>query len=222
MSTVEREDDVESLEQAFGELRSLAHRGDDVTAKEWCAFLLGHRGNDPERYDQVWLPYLMRVKLPVFKVASIEQGHELLSCLPQGVRFRFVAPMRPEDVATFLDSPDITKIAELDLSRASVGNLGIASLAASPLCDGLEALDLQLNEIGADGVAAFVEERMYPRLERLVLSDNDLDNLAASHIAENLAAPKLAWLDLSRNNIGPIGQEYLRASARLENVFLLS
>ena len=64
-------------------------------------------------------------------------------------------------------------------------------------------------------------DRKISLLERLVLSDNDLDNLAASIIAERLIAPKLAWLDLARNRIGPVGEEYLRGSSRLENVFLI-
>lgn len=216
------EDGMESLEQAFGELRSLVHRGEDVPAQEWCAFLSSHRDVHPERYDQVWLPYLTRVELPTFKVASIERCHELLGCLPQGIKLRFTATMQPDDVTSFLDSPDIEKIVELDLSRAALGDPGLSILARSPLCDRLRALDLRLNDLGANGIAAFVEERSYASLERLVLCDNNLDNLAASLIAESLIAPELAWLDLSRNNIGPVGQEYLRGSARLENVFLIS
>ena len=102
-----------------------------------------------------------------------------------------------------------------------MGNQGAFALANSVLGDTLRALDLSFNEIGANGAAALVDEREYPLLERLVLSDNDLDNLAASIIAERLIAPKLAWLDLARNRIGPVGEEYLRGSSRLENVFLI-
>lgn len=209
------------IEQAFGELRSMIHRGEQISAREWIAFLMGHREQDPERYDQVWLPYLRQANLPTFKVASVERTRDLLACLPDGIKLRFVAPLEYTDFEAFLDSPQITKITELDLSRSNVGNQGAFALANSVLGDTLRALDLSFNEIGANGVAALVDEREYPLLERLVLSDNDLDNLAASIIAERLIAPKLAWLDLARNRIGPVGEEYLRGSSRLENVFLI-
>ncbi len=114
---------MESLEQAFGELRSLVHRGEDVPAQEWCAFLSSHRDVHPERYDQVWLPYLTRVELPTFKVASIERCHELLECLPQGIKLRFTATMQPDDVTSFLDSPDIEKIVELGVDLLVEGGV---------------------------------------------------------------------------------------------------
>ena len=209
------------IDDAFGELRSLAHHTKPVDATVWRALLVGARARAPEVYDARWLPYLSRLDLPVFAVGSGAEWEELLASLPHGVRLRVMGRATRDDVARIAACSGSERVVELDLSGALIGDEGFAILAATPWFRALRALDARKNGITDASIEVFTAAH-WSALERMVLANNAITDLGVTTLARHVEAPSLAWLDVSGNRHGPGGEAELRRSPRLSGVFMIT
>lgn len=117
-------------------------------------------------------------------------------------------------------SPLLSRVSELDLCGADVGNDGLALLSRSPHLKHLDALDLGFNALDDAGIEALSRSSLLPNLTTISLNDNDRissDGLRA--LADSPFFAGLTALDVSGNDINDLGVRAVVASksmARLQ------
>ena len=177
----------------------LKHRADDLLHRfltDWTAHLRGlatgftfHRG----------LLETVSVDVPTF----IARGEELFRRAPvRGVKFLDAA----RHVAALAECEHLTRVRDLGLCGADLGNGGLNVLLRSRNLSGVESLDLSFNGLDDNAARLLARTSALPCLRELRLNDNGrLTADGSAALAEAPGLSGLELLDVSANDIGPAG-----------------
>jgi uncharacterized protein (TIGR02996 family) len=110
-------------------------------------------------------------------------------------------------------SPLLSRVLELDLCGADLGNSGLYPLTQSPHLTELRALDIGFNGLDNKGVESLARSSHFPSLDYLALSDNERITYEGFRtLVESPFFAGLAGLDASGNEIAESGIQALTAS----------
>lgn len=131
------------------------------------------------------------------------RGEELFRRAPvRGVKFLDAA----RHIATLAECEHLTRVREVGLCGADLGNGGLNMLLRSRHLTAVESLDLSFNGLDDSAARLLARASSLPSLRELRLNDNGQltsDGLIA--LAESPALSGLELLDVSANDIGPTG-----------------
>lgn len=200
----------ETMEELFGELRSLVHAHKDG---QWLTALteLIERAVacDRARYMAQWRDYIMssvsfeEMYWSVIELREARRWAEHLPSLP--LHHTLYPRQRIYDRLhenPFLDE-DLALLSSLSVSYSGLGIEHIAWLGESPHLSTLRKLDLRYNDLFVRGTLKLCEMHNMPALRELDLSNNRITRRAVQGLMQdNPFMQHMKSLVLSRNNFG--------------------
>jgi uncharacterized protein (TIGR02996 family) len=123
------------------------------------------------------------------------------------------ANLRGADFLAFAASPNLGRLAALDLSSNHLGVEGATALAT--LTAPLRELDLRRTHLAGPALAELLPSALMVGLTHLDLAGNGLDDAAVALLAQSPTAAGLKRLDLRANRITDAGAEALLTSPHL-------
>ncbi len=214
---------ITTLEQDFGELRSLPTAPDDTAnrTRDLFALLVAAREANPSSYEEQWLPYLAdereRVPHMLHTVTNLEDLEPFVGLLPFPALVLDASESRLRDkkTAALAASPLLREVGALYLWHNTIKLEGAEALASSEHLAGLRSLYLGHNRLRNEGAAAIAASPHLANLRTLDLRGNDLGDEAAEAIAASTRFTHVTALILTENWIGPRGVEALLNSPNL-------
>jgi hypothetical protein len=185
-----------SLQDRFGELRSIAHGA--PSAEAWaalsalCDLIPAWQADEREAWEEQGIPY-MRDALrrwprdlcvaPWWDTQALLRGNPTSQLFPLARALpRPQHPVTAQELAQLAADPRLSHIESLALNTVDMTPTGFISLVGSPHLHSLTALNVANNPIGQDGALALAASPLAPRLTSLNLLCNALGKRGGSKL----------------------------------------
>lgn len=215
-----------TMNEAFGQLRALLQAPQLADRKELRVLLEAARALDPDRYDEVWIPYLADHDLPTFRATSPTALALLATLLPPEQPVRLAMQARADVISRFVGMQELSTVVSMDVegvvydtyahhpdTRAALAELlGRADLSR------LESLTACETAFGDAGLSALTANETLTSLKCLDLEFCGISYLGARRLALCERMHTLVSLDLSHNGIEYTGLTALAQSPYLSGL----
>lgn len=218
------------MQTAFGELRSLVHRLDEVHTTVLTELLKQAHEHHPQQYQERWMPYLRSIKLPVIECYGTHILKEARALYPKGTRFSltngWLTSFRGQEMADFLECVDGTVLDALRIDDNLAGYpfeeimdcRAYVHLGRAASLSQLKSLSLSSGYLGARGLAAIVESPHLQNVRQLSLESTHITIDTLKQLTQAEQSARFESLSLSGNKFGQGGMMLLARSKHLSNL----